>query len=220
MRETSSEGTNNKSEQDIIQNNRITLEGIVEVAPEFSHSVYGEDFYIFYVKVPRQSGSEDILPVIISERLANPQEIREEQPVRITGNVRTYNKVEEETGKTRLIVQVFVRSYEELESCEVGVNDVYLSGFICKETNYRKTPLGREICDALVAVNRPYGKSDYIPTICWGRNASFAGRLTVGQSLELIGRLQSRDYQKQTPDGETETRVAYELSVSKLNLLQ
>lgn len=204
----------------INENNIVKLSGFVKSTPEYSHETCGEKFYQFTVSTPRQSGKKDVLPITISERLVDLNEIVIDRFVELEGNVRTYNKYTE--GGNRLLIYVFAREIKlstlgtkpELNDC---VNSVKLEGFVCKKPKYRTTPLGREICDLLIAVNRPYGKSDYIPVITWGRNARFSNNFEVSQKLVLHGRLQSRTYLKKLDkEGmQTEERVAYELSVSK-----
>lgn len=171
------------------------------------------------VEVERLSDSSDVIPVMISERLINVEEDYKGCMISVTGQFRSYNRHEEK--KNRLILSVFAREVEFIEQVEESAksNQIYLDGFICKEPIYRKTPLGREIADLLIAVNRPYGKSDYIPCICWGRNARFASHFSVGARCAIWGRIQSREYMKKISDEEVMRRVAYEVSVSKLELL-
>ena len=170
------------------------------------------------VQVQRLSDSCDIIPTMISERLMDTAQDFKGAMVMVTGQFRSYNRHEEK--KNRLILSVFAREVELVEEVEESAksNQIYLDGFICKEPIYRKTPLGREIADLLIAVNRPYGKSDYIPCICWGRNARFASSFTVGTRCEIWGRIQSREYIKKLSEEDAEKRVAYEVSVSKLEL--
>lgn len=172
------------------------------------------------VLVRRLSDSADIIPVMISERLINVEEDYTGEYIRVAGQFRSYNRHEEK--KNRLVLSVFAREVEFLED-EVEnakTNQIYLDGYICKTPVYRKTPLGREIADLLIAVNRPYGKSDYIPCICWGRNARYASAFEVGGHVLIWGRIQSRDYMKKIGENETEKRVAYEVSVSKLEYME
>lgn len=171
------------------------------------------------VEVERLSESSDVIPVMISERLLNTDEDYKGYRIAVTGQFRSYNRHEEK--KNRLILSVFAREVEFINEIEESSksNQIYLDGFICKEPIYRKTPLGREIADLLIAVNRPYGKSDYIPCICWGRNARFASNFTVGSRCAIWGRIQSREYMKKISEEEAVKRVAYEVSVSKLELL-
>lgn len=182
----------------------------------FSHEVFGEGFYMMDISVQRLSESSDIIPVMISERLIDVTQDYQGEYIQIYGQFRSYNRHEEK--KNRLVLSVFARevSFVEEECDKVKSNQIFLDGYICKPPVYRKTPLGREIADLLLAVNRPYGKSDYIPCICWGRNARYASAFEVGGHVLLWGRIQSREYIKKLGEEETEKRVAYEVSVSKL----
>ena len=190
--------------------------GKVATEFSFSHEVFGEGFYMVEVEVKRLSNSEDRIPLMISERLIDVTQDYTGEYIMVHGQFRSYNRHEEQ--KNRLVLSVFVReiSFMEEEPDGTKTNSIWLDGYICKEPIYRKTPLGREIADLLLAVNRPYGKSDYIPCICWGRNARYASGFEVGEHVQLLGRIQSREYVKRISDTETETRVAYEVSVSKL----
>ena len=190
--------------------------GKVETEFSFSHEVFGEGFYMVEVEVKRLSNSEDRIPLMISERLIDVTQDYTGEYIMVHGQFRSYNRHEEQ--KNRLVLSVFVReiSFMEEEPDGTKTNSIWLDGYICKEPIYRKTPLGREIADLLLAVNRPYGKSDYIPCICWGRNARYASGFEVGEHVQLLGRIQSREYVKRISDTETEKRVAYEVSVSKL----
>lgn len=209
------------------ENNNVRLQGYVAKTglddngkPVFNHEVFGEKFYQFHLEVARQSDTDDVLPITVSERLVDIDSIQEGDYVEVVGQVRTYNKVTE--GGKKLLISVFAQEITINGEHSVNANkdnSVELMGFICKEPVYRKTPLGREICDLLLAVNRPYGKSDYIPCICWGRNARFAASLAISTQLEVKGRLQSREYIKKLDEDNTEKRVAYELSVSKLDVV-
>lgn len=200
----------------IIENNQVTIMGKVATEFSFSHEVFGEGFYMVEVEVKRLSNSEDRIPLMISERLIDVTQDYTGEYIMVHGQFRSYNRHEEQ--KNRLVLSVFVReiSFMEEEPDGTKTNSIWLDGYICKEPIYRKTPLGREIADLLLAVNRPYGKSDYIPCICWGRNARYASGFEVGEHVQLLGRIQSREYVKRTSDTETEKRVAYEVSVSKL----
>ena len=174
------------------------------------------------VAVSRLSNFADNIPLMVSERLIDVSENYIGQKVYVTGQFRSYNKHEE--CKNRLVLSVFVREIEFVEDSEeveedIKSNQIYLDGYICKEPIYRKTPLGREIADLLVAVNRSYGKSDYIPCICWGRNARFASGFEVGGHVQVWGRIQSREYVKKINEDEIEKRIAYEVSVSKIDFL-
>ena len=186
----------------------------------FSHEVYGEGFYMVDVQVKRLSNSEDRIPLMVSERLIDVSQDYIGEFIMVSGQFRSYNRHDEQ--KNRLVLSVFVREVEfikeELDGAKT--NNIFLDGYICKLPVYRKTPLGREIADLLLAVNRPYGKSDYIPCICWGRNARFASTFEVGEHVQVIGRIQSREYIKKLSETETEKRVAYEVSVSKLECLE
>ena len=200
----------------IIENNQVTIMGKVATEFSFSHEVFGEGFYMVEVEVKRLSNSEDRIPLMISERLIDVTQDYTGEYIMVHGQFRSYNRHEEQ--KNRLVLSVFVReiSFMEEEPDGTKTNSIWLDGYICKEPIYRKTPLGREIADLLLAVNRPYGKSDYIPCICWGRNARYASGFEVGEHVQLLGRIQRREYVKRISDTETEKRVAYEVSVSKL----
>ena len=200
----------------IIENNQVTIIGKVESEFVFSHEVFGEGFYMVEVLVKRLSNSDDRIPLMISERLIDVHQDYTGEYIMVTGQFRSYNQHEEQ--KNRLVLSVFVRevSFVEEEIDGAKTNTVLLDGYICKRPIYRKTPLGREIADLLLAVNRPYGKSDYIPCICWGRNARFAAGFEVGEHVQILGRIQSREYIKKLTETETEKRTAYEVSVSKL----
>ena len=200
----------------IIENNQVTIMGKVATEFSFSHEVFGEGFYMVEVEVKRLSNSEDRIPLMISERLIDVTQDYTGEYIMVHGQFRSYNRHEEQ--KNRLVLSVFVReiSFMEEEPDGTKTNSIWLDGYICKEPIYRKTPLGREIADLLLAVNRPYGKSDYIPCICGGRNARYASGFEVGEHVQLLGRIQSREYVKRISDTETEKRIAYEVSVSKL----
>lgn len=220
-RETSSKRRENKIMSDkIIENNQVSIVGEVVSDFSFSHEVFGEGFYMLDVSVRRLSDSCDVIPLMISERLIDVNKDYRGEYIQATGQFRSYNRHEEK--KNRLVLSVFVRELEfiEEEVENAKTNQIFLDGFICKAPVYRKTPLGREIADILLAVNRPYGKSDYIPCICWGRNARFASGFEVGGHTQIWGRIQSREYMKKIDDEESERRVAYEVSVSKLEYLE
>ena len=204
----------------IIENNQVTIMGQVASEFEFSHEVFGEGFYIVEVLVKRLSNSCDRIPLMDSERLIDVTQDYTGEFIMASGQFRSYNRHEEQ--KNRLVLSVFVReiSFMEEEPDGSKTNSILLDGYICKEPIYRKTPLGREIADLLLAVNRPYGKSDYIPCICWGRNARYASGLEVGEHVQVLGRIQSREYVKKLSETETEKRVAYEVSVSKLECME
>lgn len=203
----------------IIENNQVSIMGRVASQFTFSHQVFGEGFYTVEVLVKRLSDSEDRIPLMISERLVDVTQDYEGEYIQVSGQFRSYNRHEEK--KNRLVLSVFVRELEfvEEEDDSVKTNQIFLDGYICKPPVYRKTPLGREIADLLIAVNRPYGKSDYIPCICWGRNARYASAFQVGGHVLVWGRIQSRDYMKKLSETETEKRIAYEISVSKLEYM-
>ena len=195
------------------KNNKVYVMGEIVSDATFSHEVYGEGFYEFYVKVMRLSGQADILPVTLSERLIQGGMLGKGKILRALGQFRSYNKLE--NGKSRLMLTVFVRELLD-ELPEKSPNSILLSGYICKPPVYRTTPFNREIADVLIAVNRAYNKSDYIPCIAWGRNARFVKNLTVGDKIAVSGRIQSREYQKKLSETEIKTMTAYEVSVSKL----
>lgn len=200
----------------MIENNQVSIVGEVVSDFSFSHEVFGEGFYMLDVSVKRLSDSCDVIPLMISERLVNVNEDCRGACIRAAGQFRSYNRHEEK--KNRLVLSVFAREVEFVEDDDESMktNSIFLDGYICKPPVYRKTPLGREIADLLVAVNRPYGKSDYIPCICWGRNARYASAFQVGGHVLIWGRIQSREYVKRISEEETEKRTAYEISVSKL----
>ena len=195
------------------KNNKVYIYGEIVSEATFSHEVYGEGFYEFYVKVMRLSGQADILPVTVSERLIRGNDLKVGSMLSAAGQFRSYNKLE--GGRSRLMLTVFVR---ELVPAGEGKNPngIVLSGYICKPPIYRTTPFNREIADLLLAVNRAYNKSDYIPAITWGRNARFVQNLKVGDRVALSGRIQSREYTKRLTETEAVTMTAYEVSISKL----
>lgn len=196
-----------------LSNNKVTITGEIVSEPEYSHEVYTEGFYEFTLSVPRLSGQVDLLPVTVSERLMEDFSMEIGKVVTVYGQFRSYNKLEDE--KSKLLLTVFARSITEA-NMEINPNTVELSGYICKEPMYRTTPFKREICDILIAVNRAYNKSDYIPCIAWGRNARFVNNLQVGEKISVVGRIQSREYQKLNENNEIEIRTAYEVSLSGL----
>ena len=203
----------------VIENNQVVIMGEIVSDFSFSHEIFGEGFYMVDVKVERLSDSNDMIPVMVSERLIDVTSDYRGQNIMVTGQFRSYNRHEER--KNKLVLSVFAREIKFVDETAEGskTNQSYLDGYICKEPIYRKTPLGREIADLLLAVNRPYGKSDYIPCICWGRNARYANNFHVGTRCEIWGRIQSREYMKKLSEDQVEKRVAYEVSVSKLELL-
>jgi len=200
----------------VFDNNQVTIAGEIMGGFTFSHDVFGEGFYVMDISVGRLSESNDIIPIMVSERLVDVKKDYTGMQAVISGQFRSYNRHEE--SRNRLVLSVFAREIEIMEEPteEVRPNYIFLDGFVCKPPIYRKTPLGREIADVLLAVNRPYGKSDYIPCICWGRNARYADGFQVGEHIQIWGRIQSREYQKKISENEFEKRVAYEVSVSKL----
>ena len=204
----------------VIENNQVVIMGEVVSDFVFSHEIFGEGFYMVDVNVPRLIDSSDIIPLMVSERLIDVYEDYKGLNIMVQGQFRSYNRHEER--KNRLVLSVFAREIEFVDETPESskTNQIYLDGYICKEPIYRKTPLGREIADLLLAVNRPYGKSDYIPCICWGRNARFASNFSVGTRCEIWGRIQSREYMKRLSDEDAEKRIAYEVSVSKLELME
>ena len=210
-----------------LENNYLTLVGKVTGEKKFSHEIYGERFYIFNLEIPRLSGNEDIIPITVSERLIGENTLSEGNKLLVKGQFRSYNSYE--NGKNRLILTVFAKDVlevkDEEEENEMAkkdeiTNEVVLIGFICKKPIYRQTPFGREISDLLLAVNRAYNKSDYIPCIAWGRNARFCQNLEVGAQVKVVGRVQSRTYEKKHEDGSVETRVAYEVSIGSLEVIE
>ena len=220
-----------------LENNYLTLVGKVTSEKEFSHEIYGERFYTFDLSTPRLSGNADIIPVTVSERLINDDMMAIGSKLLVKGQFRSYNSYENE--KNRLILTVFAKDIEKLEEqseeqSEEGeetelnelakkdtiTNEVVLIGYICKKPIYRQTPFGREIADILLAVNRAYNKSDYIPSIAWGRNARFCQNLEVGTEVKIVGRIQSRNYEKKYEDGTVVKKVAYEVSIGSLEIVK
>ena len=211
-----------------LENNYLTLVGRVTGEKKFSHEIYGERFFIFNLSIARLSGNADIIPITVSERLITDEMLQEGKKILVKGQFRSYNSYENERNK--LILTVFAKDVEELKEAEEQeendivkkdetTNEVVLIGFVCKKPIYRQTPFGREIADLLLAVNRAYNKSDYIPTIAWGRNARFCQNLEVGAQVKIIGRVQSRQYEKKYEDGTSEMKVAYEVSICSLELI-
>lgn len=196
-------------------NNNVLIKGKIVKLPTYSHTVMGEGFFEMYVEVERLSNETDVLPVTISERLIDDFKLGDK--LGIVGQFRSYNKLDGD--KSKLMLTIFVKELVDPEAIS-EINQVCLVGYICKEPIYRTTPFGREICDVLLAVNRAYNKSDYLPCIAWGRNARFVRDLGVGEKLEVQGRIQSRKYQKKVDENSTETRVAYEISLSSVVLSQ
>ena len=198
----------------LMLNNKIYLEGKVVSGMEFSHEMYGEGFYTFLLEVTRLSDSVDLLNITVSERLISNMDLSIGKEIVVLGQLRSYNKFVD--GANKLILTVFARNIEPCIEKSKNPNEIFLDGYICKEPVYRKTPFGREIADVLLAVNRAYNKSDYIPTIAWGRNSRFCQTLEVGDNIRVWGRLQSREYQKKINENEVVKKVAYEVSISKM----
>ena len=203
-----------------MENNKVTVIGTIVSGFTFSHAVFGEGFYLVDLLVNRLSEQADTIPLMISERLIDVTKDYRGCTMEASGQFRSYNR--HEGTKNRLVLSVFVREVRFMEEFTdyTKTNQIFLDGYICKEPVYRKTPLGREIADLLIAVNRSYGKSDYIPCICWGRNARFASGFDVGGHVQIWGRIQSREYVKKLSETQTEKRVAYEVSVSKIDFLE
>ena len=226
-----------------LENNYLTLVGKVTSEKRFSHEIYGERFYSFDLLVPRLSGTSDIIPVTASERLFTDEMMEEGTKLLIKGQFRSYNSYENE--KNKLILTVFAKDIEKLEEevqeveeteivneeseetakkefirKDAITNEVVLVGYICKKPIYRQTPFGREIADILLAVNRAYNKSDYIPSIAWGRNARFCQNIEVGTEVKIVGRIQSRNYEKKLEDGSIIKKVAYEVSIGSLEVVK
>ena len=209
-----------------LENNHLVLVGKVTSDKRFSHEIYGEKFYIFDLEVPRLSGNADIIPITISERLLEAEGLEIDKKVIIEGQFRSYNSYQNERNK--LVLTVFAKDVKFVENQDEEIqaskdfvsNEVILNGYICKKPIYRQTPFGREIADILLAVNRAYNKSDYIPCIAWGRNARFCQKIDVGTEVKVIGRVQSRTYEKKYEDGTVETKIAYEVSISSLEVVK
>lgn len=204
----------------IIENNMVTISGKIVSTAEFSHEVYGEGFYFFILEVPRLSDSSDKIPVTVSERLIDRQKLEIGKVIEVEGQFRSYNNFNNNQGN-RLILTVFAREINFLEDEKKikNPNQIFLNGYVCKKPIYRTTPFGREITDILLAVNRPYNKSDYIPCISWGRNARYSEGLVVGDNVKIWGRIQSREYQKKAESGDAITKTAFEISVSKMEII-
>lgn len=209
-----------------LENNHLVLVGKVTSDKKFSHEIYGEKFYIFNLEVPRLSGNADIIPITISERLLEAEDLDIDKKVIVEGQFRSYNSYQNERNK--LVLTVFAKDVKFVENQDEEIqaskdfvsNEVTLNGYICKKPIYRQTPFGREIADLLLAVNRAYNKSDYIPCIAWGRNARFCENIEVGTEVKIIGRVQSRSYEKKYEDGTSEIKVAYEVSISSLEVVK
>lgn len=204
--------------ENYIANNRAEVIGNVLDEPILSHEIYGEKFYLFTLSVPRLSGTADNVKVMISERLMQEVTVKEGVRVEVEGQFRSYNSYE--NGDNRLILTVFAKDIRYAEDDEEkNPNSLYLNGFICKAPVYRTTPFGREITDLLLAVNRSYNKSDYIPVIAWGRNARYCKNINVGDNIKIWGRIQSRVYQKHISEDEVIEKTAYEVSVSRMEVV-
>ena len=212
----------------LLENNHLVLVGKVTSDKTYSHEIYGEKFYIFDLEVPRLSSAVDIIPITVSERLLTDLNLEIGTKLSIEGQFRSYNSYQNERNK--LILTVFAKDIVEIkdepkiedseeEKKDVVTNEVTLSGYVCKKPIYRQTPFGREIADLLLAVNRAYNKSDYIPCIAWGRNARFCQNMEVGTEVKIVGRVQSRKYEKKFEDGTSETRIAYEVSISSMEII-
>lgn len=203
----------------LMENNKVLLLGKVIREPELSHEVYGEKFYEFSMEIKRLSGSTDTLPIMFSERLMINDLLKNGTVIKLNGQYRSYNNPSD--GKSKLVLMVFAREIFEVNPEEESdQNEIILEGFVCKKPNYRQTPFGREISDLLVAVNRAYNKSDYIPCIAWGRNAKYCESFIIGEKIKVYGRVQSREYEKKMQDGTAEKKVAYEISVAKLEKIE
>ena len=212
----------------LLENNHLVLVGKVTSDKTYSHEIYGEKFYIFDLEVPRLSSAVDIIPITVSERLLTDLNLEIGTKLSIEGQFRSYNSYQNERNK--LILTVFAKDIVEIkdepkiedseeEKKDVVTNEVTLSGYVCKKPIYRQTPFDREISDLLLAVNRAYNKSDYIPCIAWGRNARFCQNMDVGTEVKIVGRVQSRKYEKKFEDGTSETRIAYEVSISSMEII-
>ena len=207
------------------ENNHLVLVGKVVSEKNYSHEIYGEKFYVFNLEVVRLSSTVDIIPITVSERLMVGGDLPVGTKITVEGQFRSYNSYGE--GKNKLVLTVFAKNIEMLEDQESEIeakkdfvsNEVTLIGYICKKPIYRQTPFGREIADILLAVNRAYSKSDYIPCIAWGRTARFCENMEVGTEVKVVGRVQSRQYEKKHEDGSVENKVAYEVSVSSLEVI-
>lgn len=200
--------------EQLLDENRVELTGRVVSEAEFSHKTYGEGFYIIKLGIERMSGYEDCVLLMVSERLLRTEGIIPGDMLTVSGQIRTYNQ--QTDGHNHLLIVVFVKAMEVINTAAEMENRVFLEGYICKETVRRSSPLGRELCDMMLAVNRMYNKSDYIPCISWGRNAVFGGELQIGDKICLEGRLQSRQYRKYDEEGRTVEKTAYEVSVTHM----
>ena len=200
------------------ENNEVKVSGIVKGNFEFSHEVCGEKFYRGHIQANRASGFVDEVPILISERIINVNDSWNGERVRVSGQFRSYNQHIDD--KAKVVLNVFVEEIEEIEEMAADENEIELIGFVCKAPTYRKTPLGREISDLLIAVNRPYGRSDYIPCVAWGRNARYTHSFELGKKIHISGRVQSREYTKKLNENESEIRTAYEVSIGMLEVIE
>lgn len=200
---------------ELMNNNKVFLIGKVESEPVFSHETFGEGFYEIKLSVPRLSEHMDLIPITVSEKLLAKDQFKIGNKVAIKGQFRSYNKIVD--NKSKLMLTVFVRELIEIDD-SMNPNIIEIEGFVCKPPVYRTTPFKREICDVLVAVNRAYNKSDYLPCIAWGRNARYIKDAEVGAKVSIVGRIQSREYQKKLSEDEIETKTAYEISVNKIQI--
>lgn len=200
------------------ENNEVKVSGIVKGNFEFSHEVCGEKFYRGHIQANRASGFVDEVPILISERIINVNDSWNGRRVRVSGQFRSYNQHIDD--KSKVVLNVFVEEIEEIEEMAADENEIELIGFVCKAPTYRKTPLGREISDLLIAVNRPYGRSDYIPCVAWGRNARYTHSFELGKKIHISGRVQSREYTKKLNENESEIRTAYEVSIGMLEVIE
>lgn len=198
----------------LLATNKVYIEGKITSQLEFSHEMYGEGFYSLKIEVPRLSEIADYLPLTVSERLIASMDLTLGKLVKVEGQLRSYNKYVD--GGNRLILTVFVREIKEIEEISKSPNQIFLDGYVCKTPIYRTTPFGREITDLLIAVNRSYNKSDYIPAIAWGRNAKFSNTLEIGSHIKLWGRVQSREYEKKLGENNVIKKTAFEVSISKM----
>ena len=196
-----------------MNNNKVYIAGKVVSEPKFSYEVFGEGFYEFNLEVKRLSDISDVIPVTISERLMQAENIIMGSNLAGVGQFRSYNKLID--GKSKLMLTVFIRELKEYDE-SINPNQIEITGYVCKEPIYRTTPFKREIADVLIAVNRSFNKSDYLPCIAWGRNAKYVSTLNVGDKLEMVGRIQSRVYQKRIDENTVEEKVAYEISLNKI----
>lgn len=196
--------------------NKVVIVGTIASDLTFNHEVYGEKFYSTNISIKRRSDSEDVIPLIISEKHINMLEDMNGKRVKVFGEFRSRNVPGEE--KRKLVLSVFVKHLEVTDENEEDNNYIYLDGYVCKEPIYRKTPMGKEITDLLIAVNRSTKVSDYIPCIAWGKAANFASNIKVGSHVQMYGRIQSREYTKKVSETEIEKRTAYEVSANRLVL--